>query len=80
MWSRRCEGDEGRWRGSAPALGAAMLQLHAAPDSDALCNACGQAKGCIIRCVLTDAAHVLLFHKLLGCNICVQRLSLLDVT
>jgi hypothetical protein len=57
-WGERCEEEEGRWRTRAPLIGAAMLQLHAAPVPGVLCSSC-QAPGCTIRCVgLTGAAKI----------------------
>jgi hypothetical protein len=48
-WAKRNEDDEGRWRASAPSLGAALLQHLAAPDPDVLCASCQQKKHCTIR-------------------------------
>jgi hypothetical protein len=48
-WGERCEEEEGRWRRQSPSIGAAVVQLHAAPDPQAACFSC-KTQGCTIRC------------------------------
>jgi hypothetical protein len=56
-WGQRCEEEEGRWRTSAPIIGAAVLQLYAAPEPGASCISC-QAQGCTIRYVGLRAQQI----------------------
>jgi hypothetical protein len=66
-WGQRCDEEEGRWRTSAPIIGAAVLQLHAAPEPGVPCCSC-QAPGCTIRYVGLKGLQIeLLRHKLVPC-------------
>jgi hypothetical protein len=50
-WSQRSERAEAAWREQAPVLGAAMLQVAAAPDPQQLCSRCNTQRGCTVRYV-----------------------------
>jgi hypothetical protein len=69
-WGQRCEEEEGRWHASAPIIGAAVLQLHAAPEPEVACSSC-QAQGCTVRYVGSRVQQrYVLRHKLVPCQTC----------
>ena len=50
-WSQRSARAEAAWREQAPVLGAAVLQVAAAPDPQQLCSVCNTEQGCTVRYV-----------------------------